>query len=355
MKSRDLKVKIRILALVLSYMMVHIWILLLLHQLKASEDLLALSYPAEELTDTAFLRWKKTDGGRKVEKAAVWKSCGKLSLYAESVGHQERVCCYQMLGQPEAVFGKTLAAGRYFTKEEENVCLLDMETIRALFGSEDVLGLEVKLNGKTLQIIGILNESAPVCVIPAEEGTTFEGIVLRRQDAGESSRLAVSLTEAVFGEAEGQIIDGKLYYVTACVLYGIMTAAFFIIIGIMAGRGGKRRNIRKVWKPERGICFLCIGIGAAVLYIGIKRADPGSDYLPPYWSDFDFFGRLFEEKTWQIQQLLAHQEFPCWQRMAHSWRQVIGLEIAGAILQVIFLTGIENSRIIYSPHCKNEY
>lgn len=333
MKSRSLKVRMRNLRFTFFYIVMNVWILSLLCQIKDSEDLLSMSYPAEGITNTAFSKWKNTEGSRKAETAAVWKFCGNLTLFAEATGHRQTVCCYQMQGQPEAVFGKALTAGRYFTEEEKDVCLLDVETVRNLFGSEDVLGLEVKWSGKILKVAGILNENAPVCVIPAEKETVFEGIVLRRKDAGESSKQAVSLTEAALGRAESRILDGKLYFVTACILYGVMTAEAFILMGILTRRraAGKRR---KAW----GLCFFCVGIGIAVLFIGIKAADFGSDYLPAYWSDFDFFGRLFEEKTGQIRQFLGHQEFACWQKMARVWRQAIGLEIvSGGLLAIVFV------------------
>lgn len=329
MKNRRWKDKIMILAAVFCYAAINVWILSLLHQLKDSENMLALSYPAGGITSTDFSKWKKTEGSRKAETAAVWKSCGNLTLLSEDAGHQETVRCYEMQGQPEAVFGKCLIAGRYFADEEDDVCLLDAETVRSLFGSEDVLGLEVKCRDKTRKIIGILDGDGPVCVVPAEKGTAFEGIVLRRKDAGESSKLTVSLTEAVFGKAEGQITDGKLYYGTACILYGMMAARAFVTIGIMAGcrtGSGREKMRRRMW-----LCFFCVGIGIAVLYLGIKAASLGSDYLPSYWSDFDFFSGLFEEKTGQIRQFLAHQEFPCWQKMARVWRQAIGLEIVGVL------------------------
>lgn len=341
MNSRGLRGKIPAAALVLFYIVINIWILCLLHQLKDYEDLLSLSYPAGGITDTGFAEWKKTDGGKRAETAAVWKSCGKSTISSESTGHQETVCCYQMQGQPEAVFGKTLAAGRYFIKEEEGICLLDRETVRSLFGSEDVLGLEVKLNEKTLQLAGILNENSPICIIPAEKGTAFDGIAVHRKDAGESVKLAVSLMEAVLGGAHGQVIDGKLYYITACMLYAVMTAAILLAAGKAAGSiaGNNKRGSRR---SGRYVFYLFIGMAAAALAAGIKAADPGSDYLPPYWSDFDFFGRLFEEKAGQIQQLLAHQEFSSWQRMAELWRQAVQLEILSVILSAaasVFLRG----------------
>ena len=69
-----------------------------------------------------------------------------------------------------------------------------------------------------------------------------------------------------------------------------------------------------------------------IMIAGVNAANPGSDYLPTYWSDFEFFSRLFKDKAEQIQSLAVHQEFFVWQKMFGLWRRVILAEVLAGVL-----------------------
>ena len=234
--------KIRILVLMLVFVMVNIWIINGLLRLKEQADMMSLSYPAGAVTETAFEQWKKSENSEIFSEGAVWKACGDFKVLSEDTGHDQKVSCYQMKGQPAAVFGKELAVERYFTEGEKNVCLLDQDTVRQLFGSDSVLGLEVRMDEKNWQIAGVLKGSAPICVIPAEEGEVFDGITVRKKEEDQSVNQAVSIIEALFGSTDGQQIDGQLYYVLDSLLYFMILAVSLIVIGIAASR-----KTRKCW------------------------------------------------------------------------------------------------------------
>ena len=100
------------------------------------------------------------------------------------------------------------------------------------------------------------------------------------------------------GTAE-RIADGQLYYILALLkTAGILTAATVIpaVLLIMV----KERRLA-------GAAVLAAGV--LILAVITVQIPVGSDYLPTYWSDFDFFGELQEEKAGQIESLKAHQEF----------------------------------------------
>ncbi len=84
----------------------------------------------------------------------------------------------------------------------------------------------------------------------------------------------------------------------------------------------------------KGVPIRIIGLAAAagVLILGMRIVDPGSDYLPTYWSDFDFFVRLFGDRSDQVKSLSAHQEFSVWAGIIGNWRQAAEAEWLAAIL-----------------------
>lgn len=317
---------------VIMYVVLNIWILCGLNGLKDYENLLSLQYPTGNIEETAFRQWRENEGSRTASEAAAWRDGGERSVSSETTGRMQKVTCYQVKGEPGTIFGKELVRGRYFTEGEEKCCLLDRDTAWELFGSEHVEGLEVRLEGEgdgdgeeklALTVTGILKEGKPVLVLPAKEGTSYDAVTVRKKESGYSSSLEAAGLEAVIGGTDGQRIDGKLYFVTACLLYAVITACLFLVAA------GKIRGYAGLF---------CIGGGVLVLILGAHFAAPGSDYLPAYWSDFDFFVRLFQEKSAQIQEFAAYQEFAAWERMLLIWQQTLYGE--GALLFVGVCTAV---------------
>lgn len=311
------------------WLLVNIRILWGLMQLEGDAGIAALYYPGG-ITESGFDQWKENEESGLFSAAAAWKRDGRYGIVSEGTVRKQEAACYQVKGWPGAIFGNQLIRGRYFTEGEEGVCLLDRETVRQLFGAEDVSGLTVSLNGTDYRIVGILEENKPICVIPTEKETMFDGIAVQKKEKAQSFNRTVSLLEAAFGGTDGQRIDGQLYYVTGWLLYAEIMAAALILVGI----GGKKRF------GGRYILWICLAVSVGIVLTGVKIAAPGSDYLPSYWSDFDFFGRIFREKAEQIQELITHQEFDRWKRMLQIWRQVIGTEIISGVLTIIICSRI---------------
>ena len=142
----------------------------------------------------------------------------------------------------------------------------------------------------------------------------------------------------MLGGTNGQVVDGKLYWVTAGTLYAGMSAGMVLAVGT-AGRERRKKKEGGSSFLERRIVPACLLAGTLMLLAGIWVVNPGSDYLPPYWSDFEFFEKLLEEKTGQIRQFLAHQEFASWQRLARIWREAMALEIGNLAVAAAYFWG----------------
>lgn len=328
--------KIKYLLLFLLLFLANICSINRLSSLREYANLIFVCYPAGSVTESLFEQFKENDDSKNFSGMALWKSAGEVMVSTENTGREQKASFYQVKGQTDAVFGNNLVQGRFFTEEENRACLLDQGLARQLFGSENVLGMEVEIAHKSYQIAGILKGESRLCVTPAEENTGFDGVAVQKQEKAQSSALAVSLIEAVFGSTDGQKVDGQLYFMTARLFYSFVSALMLVILGIAAASGTKTEvNVRR--KILCTIFFAtCIAAAVWILITGVKGAAPGADYLPTYWSDFDFFVRLFQEKAGQIQRLSAYQEFPVWQEIFRAWQQVIGVEILAGILFGIF-------------------
>lgn len=329
-----------ILLTLLLFFLVNVYAVSRLLTLRGYADRIALCCPEGSLSASVWEQQENGSGDEKNEakelfsQAALWRSLKEITVSSEQTGREQKVSCYQIKGQPEAVFWDGLLLGRYFTEKEENVCLLDRDTARKLFGSEQVLEMKVRINGTCCRIVGVLSGNRPICVLPSGaaggEGG-FDGAAVRKKETGQSSGLTISRMETVFGKAGGQRIDGHLYYMTACLIYSGILSLLFALAGIGLGK-----RTHKKW-----IAAVCLAAAAGILWLGIRCAAPGSDYLPTFWSDFDFFSRIFQEKSKQIGELAAYQEFSAWQNIFHAWQQVIVAGIFGCVLCASSFVGAE--------------
>lgn len=287
-----------------------------MRQLYQYADIVGAAYGKEEITENALAMIVRGNEENPVfSEAVLWKSEGKVPVGVMNTGRERIVSLYQMKGQQSAVFGRGLRAGRYFTEGETSVCLLDRETVRSLFGSENVLGMKVRWQDTEYEVIGVLEGEQALCVVPAKKGALYDGVAAKKAEKTASSEIAFGALEAAVGGVGQQRIDGHLYYITACLFYFLIIAILLLFFGI------KERK-RKV------IMILCMVLAIEVFVMGIGFAKPGSDYLPSYWSDFDFFVQLFKEKEAQIQGLSHHQEFVSWQQMFKMWFRTLGMEAA---------------------------
>lgn len=338
MKEKTWRYKYIVLTLLL-FFLANLFAVSRLLLLKGDTDRIALCFPGGTLPASAWEQLSGSNESREEEgnmtfaQAALWKSLNEVTVSADQTGRSQKVSGYRIKGHPAAVFGKGLLRGRYFTEEEENVCLLDQGTVRKLFGSEQVLELKVQVGGTDCRIIGILDGTRPVCVVPPGDGDGFDGAAVRKKKRGQSSSLSFSRIEAAAGSVGGQRIDGQLYYVTACGIYFGVLALSFLLTGIGLGR-----KMHRKW-----VTAICFAAAAGLLWLGFRCAAPGSDYLPAYWSDFDFFVRIFQEKVKQIGELTVHQEFFEWQNLFRAWQQVIGAGIFISALSLCAASFLGNS------------
>ena len=152
------------------------------------------------------------------------------------------------------------------------------------------------------------------------------------------------MIEAFLGNTDGQQIDGQLYYVLSCLLYFIILAVSLTIMGFTAAKKIRRKTKKRVQSQKESRiteigrqCVLpfCLAAAVMILIAGVNAANPGSDYLPTYWSDFEFFSRLFEDKAEQIRSLAIHQEFFVWQKMLVLWRRILWAEIVAGVLMML--------------------
>ncbi len=295
---------------------------------------LSLRYQEGMVPEESFDQLMDSEEAKKLASAAVWKNHGRKEISAEQTGRKQQADCYSIKGQPEAVFGKTLQSGRYFLSSETDVCLLDQKTSIALFGVKDASGNVIQTGGKTYRITGILSGEEAVCMIPAEKGSTFDGISVQRKTDSKSVQSIVSMMEVYLGGSHKEIIDGQFYSATAKIIFAVSQAMLCAALCTAAGVYAKKT--RKPAVLSR--CLVAAGwiMLLVIVILGIMFSGLGRDYLPTYWSDFEFFSSLWKTKTEAVRQFAAFQQFWPEQELYNNWRLVMG---GGAAMTAVAAIG----------------
>lgn len=267
--------------------------------LRGYADYLSIAYPDASFTMESYDSFLESREAKVFSSVAVWDSQGEQAVSAEASGQSVRADIYMMGGHLQAVFGDTLFRGRYFTAGEEGVCLIDLRTAEELFGSRNVVGCSLVLGGEDYRITGLVDSGRKICVISPEEGALFHGVTVRKQTSEQSSDNAKAVLSAYFGGLSTQVTDGQL-----CCLIGLFRLALLlttasVVPAVLLIKVSRRRLA--------GAAVLAAGVLA--LAVVVSGMPVGSDYLPTYRSDFDFFTHLWTEKSAQMEQLQSHQEF----------------------------------------------
>lgn len=345
----------------------------LLGRISVQEDFsehLSMRYQEGTISEDAFRALTESSSKEAFSMAAIWKSNGNEVVTAKNTGRREKLKWYSVKGQPEAVFGTMLCSGRYFFQDEDAACLLDQKSAQRLFGTENAVGNRMELEGKKYQVVGILSGGRMVCITPADKGSAFDGAAVCRTSSKQSVKNSIQTLEMFFGSADA-VIDGQFYFSSSCILFAFNLAVLCFMICLICRvkfvsklnlshktELGKYNFHDKKWGKIKNFVgrrfakglFLIIG-GAFVILIlvmGIRISGLGRDYLPTYWSDFEFYGNLWREKADAVRQLSRHQEFWQEQQIWTHWLQtVIGntVIIAVQILAVL---------IIWSRHLREQ-
>lgn len=311
-----------------------LWLLGRMSVQKDFSQYIFLEYQEGTVAETAFDSMMESDAKDIFRTAAVWKEDGTAEAVAQSTGKKQKLTSYQVKGQPEALFGRTLYAGRYFQSGETSVCLLDQKSARTLFGSGRAVGSKIILNGNPCQVTGILSGDRPVCIVPAGKGTMFDGIAVCRKKPEQSVKTSIGALEVYFGSAQG-IIDGQFYDSIGRVLFSLNLAVLFFAVCVISSKCGRAGLPLEKWHKKR--LFLLIGgiLSLVILVQGIRYSGLGRDYLPTYWSDFEFYGSLWKEKAAAAAQFLAHQEFWHEQQMRKNWMLSVWGNLEVTVVQIV--------------------
>ena len=199
-----------------------------------------------------------------------WGDAGVQRVSCRETGRSAKVTRICLSGNPELLDAGILAwqAG----------CLLDTETAQALFGTADCGGQSLLLEGKSYRVLATFSALQPTVLTVAEEenGTVLNRCILsvpatQRGQTGENFFLRHDL--------RGTAVDTYSLWVLA--------RNWLVLCPLLLVLADFCRNLKK----RSRIALAVEGISALILFGQIQIP---ANFLPTRWSDFSFWGTLWD-------------------------------------------------------------
>lgn len=178
-----------------------------------------------------------------------------------------------------------------------DTCALSANLAWELWGSVDVLGLELIVEDIPYRVVGVFGGSTNVLLHPGNDNFCAADLQLENRDL-DSYSYAQSLVRTYLGTASCQIIWGRGFSdILLCmpwICIFVEAIALFLALG---------RIVRKTDRWKRTMIEMLLMLALALGIPAALECLP-SWLIPTKWSDFDFWVRLFETLKERLQTFL---------------------------------------------------
>lgn len=265
--------------------------------------------------------YARQDGAGNQPEVTLWQVYSEQEIIA-SDKKKMTVNVIAAFGDCEDIVSSILIAGAFPARSDESGCAVSAGLAFSLWGSTNVIGLPIKVEGKQFYVRGIFEEEEPRLFLQAqaESEERLSNMQLTFTGSGTGERAKQYLSSAGF--PEGMILDLTLFAWVLNIIFRL--PAIILALGIL---GRVIRHGKRLWRYSilfTIYLFTAFGILAGLWFCMDLPKIP-SDFIPTMWSDFEFWGNLFEEQG---------KNLTAWMSTASTFRD-IELWIA-AFMAVVF-------------------
>ena len=245
--------------------------------------------PSELIRQQTYAR---QDGAGNQPEVTLWQTYPEQEVMA-SDNQKMNVNVVAVFGDCGDISSSMLIAGAYPAKSDVSGCAVSTGLAFSLWGSTNAIGMPVKVEGKQFYVRGTFEEEEPRLFLQAqaESEEPLSNMQLTFTGPGARERTNQYLSSAGF--PEGRILDLTLFAWVLGMIFRLPAIILaFGILGrvIMYGK-------RLCHYPILLAMYLLMAFGIlAGLWFCIDLPKFPSDFIPAMWSDFGFWGNLFEEQ-----------------------------------------------------------
>ena len=220
----------------------------------------------------------------------LWGESENILVVAPSLNRKTNASLITTAGNS----GLVLPGTRTLENTDTGGCLIDEKLSVDLFGSSEICGETLLIEGRKYKILGILYGHRGIALIPAEKdtGTVIDRVSLKIPEK-ENQQETIRRFSGSTG-IQGNLIPLYLYKAFSDALIRV-TASFFLLFLLI----GIFRKIKVRSRKYTVIFFLAAGLlsAAACIWVLDINIRVTGDMLPSKWSDFDFWSESARQKA----------------------------------------------------------
>lgn len=236
----------------------------------------------------------------KVEDVVLFKRTKGKKIEKPDLNRSVKAELVEAAGNMHLIVPGRLMSGSFVTDSDRKGCVISKKTADTLFGSYEVTGETIFLDGQPYMIRGIVDLNSQLCMIQGTEKTAYP--FMRTAAPGLPVSAVQQMFTGILPRETGWMAEGDLYLGIAG-LFLWMPAWVVLSAGIFLCRRGIRR-LEMVWTewkykdialqalktvlPVAAFAGIC-----GLLLVSLHFTD---DYIPTSWSDFSFWTQLVQDK-----------------------------------------------------------
>lgn len=246
--------------------------------------ILSDSYPTGSQVQHILDAEAETD---RTEEICFYREAGLVTANEPSFGRQSRTFLGDVRGNA-ALFDDRI---RGFLEDDQEGCIIDAETAKALFGSREAVGRELMIQERRYQVRSVINWKQPLILIHGvEKKVTYPRLFFECQSENKTDAVGQFLMK--YG-LSGMQADGNLLAGAAGAVVWILPLVLFLDLFLFAA-DQKKKAVSRI---EKGMWMaggmLLLGV---LIYVLVRYCRIPMEWIPGKWSDFSFWTRRVEEE-----------------------------------------------------------
>lgn len=273
---------------------------------------------------------------RSIKDVALFRSEKDILAESPSTGRSAKVVKIEAAGSMHLILPGKLRQGSFVSDSDWDGCVVSQKAAEELFGSREVTGERLRLDGREYTVRGIVEAKEKLCMVQQDGENAYPfvrvsapGIPVSRVQQMLASAVpepSVGLNGIAEGGLPGWMAESDFYLGLGRMLLWMPAWAVLIFLGLRGRRwirgmdGAKNKLLIETGKMALPVAVFA---GAcAILLVSVRLSD---DYIPTAWSDFAFWSELVKGK---IEAFLFLIRSPLWEADASMLADLAGLACA---------------------------
>lgn len=236
--------------------------------------------------------YARQDGAQNRPEITLWNE-NRAAQLSDNGDRTAEAALIELFGNSEDICSEELLEGVFPARGDTEGCAISEKTAFDLWGSRDVLGKPILINGSIYSIRGVFKGNDGLALVQENGSSTksFSHMQLRFPSGGSREEAEAFLLASGFNGAQFLDLPLLAWFVSSFAWIPVIALGLSVLIKLFR-RGFKLRSFPLLLTSYM---LPAVFIGASSLYLmGFPWSIP-SRLIPTKWSDFELWQRIFDE------------------------------------------------------------